>query len=150
MASSSRSIRSQEAGQASALAGLDPAWGITAVRIAMGAILVVSGFQKLTNLAGVVGFFGSIGLPAPGVLAPLVALMELLGGILVLIGLRPRWIAVWFVGEFLVTFLYVKLVRGAGWDAARIDLLMLVGAILLILAGAGQASVDGLRSRRDE
>ena len=66
-------------------------------------------------------------IPAPQGIGPVIAAGEVVGGLLILVGLRSRWVAKWFVGKFLVTAFCVKLGRGAGWDAARIDLMMLAG-----------------------
>lgn len=129
------------------LAGPFPGWGITAVRVMMAVILLVSAYLKITNLAGAISFFGRLGIPLPEVLAPLDTTMELVGGLLILVGFASRWIGLWFIGEFLVTAFYVKLPR-VGWDDARIDLMMLAAAVMLVLAGSGKASVDELLMKR--
>ena len=129
-----------------ALAAVDPAWGITAVRVMAGIILIVAGYGKFAGgLGGFSGFIGSLGFPAPGVLGPLVAVLELVGGLLVLVGFKVRWIALLLIAEFLVTTFVIKL-RGMGWDASRIDFMMLAAAVMLLLAGAGKASVDDIWS----
>ena len=131
-----------------ALEGVAPGWGITAVRVTMGIILIVAGFQKFAGgLGGFAGFVGSAGIPAPGLMAPLVAVLELVGGLLVLLGVGTRWLGVLFVLEFLVVAFVVKLPR-TGWDATRIDFMMLAGSLMLFLAGAGKASVDEMLLRR--
>jgi putative oxidoreductase len=48
------------------------------------------GWGKLTHLDKVTQFFASLSLPAPGVAALLVALVELVGGTLFLLGLASR------------------------------------------------------------
>lgn len=121
---------------------LDARWGIATVRILMGIILVVAGFQKwIGGIAGTVGFFTQIGVPVPQLMAPIVATGELVGGLLILLGLGARLVALWFVAEFLVTSFVVKLPR-QGWDPTRIDLLMLAGSVMLVLAGAGKLALD--------
>ena len=135
--------------EAGPLAGLDPRWGITAVRLTMGVILIVAGLTKwLNGVGGMANFLGQIGIPVPGVLGPWVAIQELIGGMLVLLGIKVRWVALFFIVEFLVTAFYVKLARGQGWDASRIDLMMLAGAVMLLLAGAGKLSFDEWWARR--
>jgi putative oxidoreductase len=131
-----------------ALEGIHPGWGITAVRVAMGIILIVAGYMKFAGgLGGFAGFMTQVGIPMAGVMAPLVAVLELAGGVLVLLGVGARWLGVLFVLEFLVAAFVVKL-PNTSWDASRIDLMMLGGAIMLVLAGAGKASVDELLARR--
>src|SRR3954454_24139905 len=74
---------------------VDPAWGITVLRITMAIILIVAGYQKWANgIGGTVGFFGKLGIPLPGVLGPYIGLQELVGGILLLIGFQVRWLAI--------------------------------------------------------
>jgi putative oxidoreductase len=130
-----------------ALEDIHPGWGITAVRAMMGIILIKAGLDKLPNLAGFAGFLGQIGFPAPEVMAPFIGILELVGGILVLVGFGAHWLGLIFLVEFLVTTFIVKLPR-MGWDPTRIDLMMLAGALMLLLAGAGKASVDEMLARR--
>jgi putative oxidoreductase len=117
----------------------------------VGVILVVAGSQKwLSGIGGFVGFVTQLGIPVPQLVGPLIATGELVGGLLVLMGFGARWISVWFICEFLVTSMYVKLGRGAGWDAARIDLMLLVANVLLLLAGPGAVALDEWLLRRRE
>jgi len=136
----------EEAGRARApgLAGIAPAWGITVVRLMMGIILIEAGLSKWVHgIAGTVGYFGQIGIPAPGVLGPWVGAQELIGGILVLLGFKVRWVAILFVVEFLVTTFYVKVFNPKiGFEAARPDLMLLAAALMLIVAGAGKLALD--------
>jgi uncharacterized membrane protein YphA (DoxX/SURF4 family) len=127
----------------------EPTWGITVVRLMMGAILVIAGTQKwLAGIGGFIGFVTSLGIPAPGIVGPVVAAGEVIGGLLVLLGLGARWAGLWFVCEFLVTSLYVKIGRGAGFDAARIDLMILAGALMLVIGGAGALALETILTGR--
>jgi putative oxidoreductase len=129
----------------------DPRWGITVVRLMAGVILVVAGTQKWAGgIGGFVGFVTNLGIPLPQVVAPLIATGEVLGGLLLLLGLGARWVGLWFVCEFLVTSLYVKLGHGQGWDPARIDLMLLAASVMLLLTGAGALAVDEWLARRRE
>jgi putative oxidoreductase len=101
----------------------------------------------INGIGGFAGFVGQVGFPAPEVVAPLIAILELVGGALVLVGLATRWLAILFVVEFIVTSFVIKLPR-TGWDASRIDLTMLAAALLLFLAGPGALALDAMLSRR--
>jgi putative oxidoreductase len=144
-------VLERERVEARPLAVVDPGWGIAAVRIMMGIILVVAGAQKWINgVGGLVGFFGQAGIPAPGVMAPFIAALELIGGLLILLGVRVRWVALLFVAEFLVAAFYVKMFNPrVGYDAARIDLMLVAAAVMLVLAGAGKLSFDEWWARRN-
>ncbi len=127
---------------------LDARWGIATVRILMGVILVVAGLQKwLGGIGGTVGFFTQLGIPMPQVMGPIIATGEVVGGLLILLGLGARWVALWFVAEFLVISLVVRLPR-QGWDASRLDLMMLAGSMVLFLVGAGKLALDDAVARR--
>ncbi|MBI2158680.1 MAG: DoxX family protein [Candidatus Rokubacteria bacterium] len=122
--------------------GINPAWGITAVRLAVAIILIVAGYQKFAGgIPGVQAFMGKVGIPLPGLMGWYIPILELVGGILLLIGLAGRWVGLLVTLEFIVAAFYVKFPT-QGWSAGRIDLTILAGAILLFLAGSGKASVD--------
>jgi putative oxidoreductase len=128
---------------------LDARWGVAVIRLTMGVILVLAGLEKWAGgIGGTINFFTQLGIPASQVIGPVIAAGEVIGGLLILAGFRSQWVALWFVCEFLVTAFYVKLGRGAGLDAARIDLMMLAGSVMLVLVGAGMVSVDEWQARR--
>lgn len=62
-------------------------------RILLALIFITSGFGKIAGFAGVVGYIGSKGLPAASVVAVLTILVELGGGLAVLVGFLSRWAA---------------------------------------------------------
>ena len=127
---------------------LHPGWGVAAVRIMAGIVLVYAGWGKLTG--GIEQFTGGMtqmGLPAAEVLAPLVVAFELVGGLLILVGAGARWLGIVMVVQFLILALYVQ-IPSRGFDAARLDLMMLAAGLMLVLAGAGKASVDEHLARR--
>ena len=125
--------------------------GIALIRVVMGVMLIYSGYLKWIAMDGTVGFFGMVQIPAPGVLAPVIGAGEVLGGILLVLGLGMRYVPWWFIAMFVVTTVYVKLPREApifGYDAARIDIMLLVGNIVLLLEGAGAFALDTYLARR--
>lgn len=60
-------------------------------RVLLAAIFIIAGFQKITGYAGTAGWMSSMGVP--GALLPLVILLELGGGIAILLGVMTRWAA---------------------------------------------------------
>jgi putative oxidoreductase len=62
-------------------------------RILLALMFVMSGFGKLGNIAGTAGYIASGGLPFPSVLAVLVGLLELFGGLALAVGFKARWAA---------------------------------------------------------
>jgi putative oxidoreductase len=127
------------------IAGINPGWGITAVRVTMALIFIVAGYKKIfiTGLGNVAVGFAKNGFPIPAVTGTYIAGLELVGGVLLLIGLFGRWLGLLYAAEFVVAAFWVK-IPSLGFEAGRIDLMLLAGGILLFLAGSGQAAVDTL------
>ena len=65
-------------------------------RVFLSLIFIVSGFNKITDYAGTQGYMESMGVPA--LMLPLVIILELLGGIAILIGFKTRIVALLFIG----------------------------------------------------
>src|SRR5438093_6927386 len=73
--------------------GINPGWGLTLVRLSMGLIFMAHGYQKfMGGMAGVAGYFAKVGVPMPELMAPVIATVELLGGILLILSLATRWV----------------------------------------------------------
>src|SRR3989442_14402591 len=126
---------------------IHPDWGIQVVRIMTGLLFAVDGYQKFARGLGDVSvYFAKISIPFPGVMAPFIATLELIGGILLILGLFTRVVGALFAVEMLVTTVWVKLALGAGWNASDLDRMLLVAAILMVLAGPGAAAVDNLQA----
>jgi len=118
-------------------------------RVLLASIFIWSGFGKLTDFTGVVGGIAAKGLPMPTVLAALAVAMELGGGILLLIGLRARWIGLLFV----IFLLVITPIYHDFWNAAA-DAVMsqkinfmkniaIAGGMLMVFAfGPGRYSLD--------
>ncbi|QPC86840.1 DoxX family membrane protein [Mesorhizobium sp. NBSH29] len=116
-------------------------------RILLSIMFILAGFSKLMGLAGTAGFFGSLGLPAPMIVAVLVGLLELLGGIAILIGFQTR-IAALALGVF--TLAATALAHMNFGDPMQVLLLqknlgVAGGFFILAAAGAGLYSVDAKR-----
>jgi len=127
------------------LIGIDPGWGITAVRVATAAVFIVAGYTKffVWGLPRVTENMAKYGLPAPKVFAYLAAGGELIGGVALLVGLFGRWLGVFYTIEFAIAFFWVKL-RTAGFADGRLDLMLLAAGLLFLLAGPGRAALDSL------
>ncbi len=62
-------------------------------RVLLALMFVIAGFGKLTNIDGTAGYVASGGLPFPAVLAVVVGLLELFGGLAIIAGFKARWAA---------------------------------------------------------
>ncbi|HMJ17626.1 MAG TPA: DoxX family protein [Gemmatimonadaceae bacterium] len=124
--------------------------GLAVLRVAVAAVFINHGRQKLFvyGFAGVTGAFTQMGVPFPGIMGPLIGLLEFFGGIALLLGLLTRLLAVGFVCDMLGAILLVQLKRG--FSAYELEFLLLGSSLALALMGAGRFSVDALLSARQE
>ncbi len=70
-------------------------------RIALALLFVTSGFAKARGFAGTAGYIASKGLPLPEVGAAIAVAVELLGGLMIVVGWKARWAAL-AIAVFLV------------------------------------------------
>src|SRR5690349_14442241 len=130
--------------------GVHPDWGITVVRLMTGFLFAIHGYQKFAGgISGATAFFTKVAIPFPGLMAPFIAILELVGGILLLLGVATRIVAGLFVIEMLVTTLWVK-IPSAGWNSSDLDRMLLVACVLFVLAGPGAAALDRFWWERDQ
>lgn len=108
------------------------------IRLALGAVFVVHGIPKLLYPGDSAPFFGQIGIPAPAVTALVVGAIELIGGILLVIGFGTRAAAALLAVDMLGAIILVKFRTGfvGGWE---FDLVLLAGALSLVLSAPGSA-----------
>lgn len=116
------------------------------LRIGVGVIFIYHGWGKLTGIEGVQGFFGNIGIPLPAVMAWVVALIEFFGGIMVLFGAYAKIPYLLLAIIMVVALLTVKI--GQGFEAARIDMMLLLTNLALFFLGSGRYSIDHKMSTR--
>jgi putative oxidoreductase len=119
------------------------------LRVAIGLILIPHGAQKLFGWFGGAGFtrfvqiFESIGYKPGTVWVTLVALTELVGGILLVLGLFTRAAALAVV-IFMIVAVHFTSAKGFFWtqQGAEYSLLILVVALVFLIRGGGDYSVD--------
>ncbi len=116
-------------------------------RILIAVIFLLSGFGKLTAISGTAGYFGAMGLPVPTVTAIVVGLIELLGGLAILVGFQTR-ITAWGLAIFTIA---TALVAHTGWaDQNQMihflkNLAITGGFLVLASSGPGAYSIDAKR-----
>ena len=139
--------------------GTGPA--ISLLRVVVGVMLAWHGYRKFADgLDGFEGFLDFLGLPAVGLLAFVVAALELVGGILLAVGLGTRPVAALFIIHFALIFFWVKLVKlepvllvGGESPGVELDLIYLTSAVFFLVVGPGPVSLDrilGLEGDRVE
>ena len=123
-------------------------------RILLAFIFVRYGFDKIVSFEGTARYIASKGLPMPAVLATLALIVELGGGLLVVVGLFTRWAALALaVFCFMTAFLFHPYwsLPAANQMAEQIsfwkDLALAGGLLVLAAFGPGTISFDARRSR---
>jgi putative oxidoreductase len=118
-------------------------------RILLATLFIWSGWGKLIGFSDTAGFIGSQGLPMPQVLAAIAVAVELGGGILLLIGLKARWVALALV----VFLIVITPIFHNYWDApaaqARLqeinfmkNIAIMGGMFMVAAFGPGRFSID--------
>jgi putative oxidoreductase len=111
----------------------------------MSVIFILAGFQKLQDPGGTAQYFAHVHIPIPDVAVWVAIVIELLGGLLLLIGFKARWVALILAIFCLVTGFGVHLPVG---DQANMinflkNLAMAGGFLYVFAFGAGVLSIDG-------
>lgn len=104
------------------------------LRLVWGIIFIAHGLPKLLDAARTAGFFGSLGVPMPAVSAIIVGLIEVVGGLCVIVGVQVRLAAALLALTMVGAIALVKFPLGfvGGWE---FDLALFAGALSLLLSG---------------
>jgi len=119
------------------------------VRLIVGWVFLSEGIQKFLFPATLgVGRFTQIGIPDPQIMAPFVGVVEILCGVLLVIGLLTRLATIPLLIVISVALWTTKipiLMKQGFWQMAheaRTDFCMVFGLIFLLIVGAGRLSFD--------
>ena len=127
---------------------------LLAIRLYWGWQFAQTGWGKMHNIGKIAGFFASLNIPFPGFNAPFVSTLEFAGGILLMVGLFSRPIALLLAGDMLVAY----------WTADRDALTavfsdpgkfyvadpytFLFASLMVLILGAGLFAVDTYIAKR--
>ena len=146
--------------------------GLLLLRLIVGGLFVVHGYPKLlggperpvspeaarylgagfvqamqTGQAGFAEMLRGMGVPMPGVMAPVVGAVEFLGGLLLMLGWFTRLAAILLSADMVVAIRKVHWQNGLVAPAGSEFPLSLLGACLaLFFTGPGKISVDALQA----
>lgn len=125
-------------------------YGPLAGRILIVLIFVLSGFGKITGFEGTVGYIASKGLPLPQLAAIGSIIVELGGGILLIIGWKARWAAAAMLVFTALAALFFHNFWAVPPDQAQNQMIhfmknisMIGGLLFVVVHGSGPLSVDG-------
>ena len=126
---------------------------VVIARILLALMFVLAGFGKLTGLEGTAGYIASKGLPAPMLLAVVAGVVELVAGVLLIIGWQARWAALALAAFTVVAsvifhnFWAMPAAQQMTQQLMFMKNIGVVGGLLLVFAfGAGSLSLDARRN----
>ncbi|VXB99399.1 DoxX family protein [Citricoccus sp. K5] len=121
-------------------------WGLLVTRVVLGVVLVAHGWQKFTEwgIAGTTASFQEMGVPAPPVSALIASIVELGGGILLILGLFTTVAGILAALTMLGAVLFVHaphgvFVAGNGWELVAV---IGLASLVFALVGPGRLSLD--------
>jgi putative oxidoreductase len=111
-------------------------------RILLGHIFLLAGINKISGYEGTAGYMEAMGVP--GALLPLVIILEIVGGLALIIGFKTKWAALALAG---FTALAAVLFHADLSDQMQMILFMknwaITGGLLMVFVyGAGELSLD--------
>ncbi len=119
-------------------------------RLSIGWIFMTSGWGKMKNLDSVIEYFSSLGIPFANLQAPLVSVIELIGGLALMFGLGTRYFSAMLIG-----IMVVALLTAHAEDISNIADLFRIYEFMYILImgylgifGAGKLSLDHLLKKK--
>jgi putative oxidoreductase len=124
-------------------------------RILIALIFVLSGFSKIGGFDGTVGYIASKGLPLPALGAVIAIVVELFGGIALILGLYTRWVALAMAlftlaaAVFFHNFWGVPAEQMMNQNIHFMKNISMIGGLLTVFAfGAGAFSLDARRGKQ--
>jgi putative oxidoreductase len=114
-------------------------------RLLLSSVFIWAGFGKLMNPSGTAGYFASLHIPVPSVAVWVVIIVELIGGLMLLVGLKTRWVAAALAIFCLITGFAIHLPVGDTPNMVNFykNLAMTGGFLYVVSFGAGALSIDG-------
>jgi putative oxidoreductase len=111
-------------------------------RILLALMFVVAGLNKISGYSGMQGYMESMGVP--GALLPLVIALEVLGGVVLMLGWHTRLAAFLLAGfTILATLIFHSNIGDQTQMLFFMKNLAIVGGLLLVVSlGAGPYSID--------
>ncbi|MEK7612908.1 MAG: DoxX family protein [Patescibacteria group bacterium] len=118
-------------------------WALLFVRLASGLVFLTHGWAKLMSLRGAESFFSGLGLP-PGT-AAFIAVVETVGGLMLVLGIAPRLAGLVLGVEMLIALLLVGVPSGD----YELELLLAASAFAVFFAGAGAYAAYSMEHKND-
>jgi putative oxidoreductase len=118
-------------------------WALLFVRLAAGYIFLSHGWMKLMSLRGADTFFSGLGLP-PGT-AIFIAVVETVGGLMLMLGIAPRLAGLVLGIEMLVALLLVGIPKAD----FELELLLAAASFAVFFAGSNLYALHSMEHKHD-
>jgi putative oxidoreductase len=120
------------------------------MRLTLGAVFITTGWGKLHGLDDLTAFFQTLGIPLPSLNAAVVASTEFFGGLLILVGLGTRLVALPLAFTMVIAIFTARWseVDGVATLAGFVETSYLVMFLALVIGGPGAISLDSALHRR--
>jgi putative oxidoreductase len=122
---------------------------LLAIRLYWGWQFAETGWGKVNNIEKVTGFFTTLGIPFPGLNAHFVAGVELIGGLLLVLGLASRLTGMVLTVNMLVAYItadreaLLSIFSDPDKFTGATPYTFLFASLIVLIFGAGKLSVDG-------
>src|SRR5882757_2860785 len=127
---------------------------LLAVRLYWGWQFMQTGWGKLSNINRVVGFFTDLGIPTPVLNAYFVSALEFGGGLLLILGLGSRLIALPLVIDMIVAYITAdrealfSIISAPDKFSAAAPFTFLIASLIVLIFGPGKVSADAFLTGR--
>ena len=129
---------------------LNPNVGLLILRLVLGIIMIVHGYPKLVGFGGTAGYFASAGIPLPTLAAAFATVVEVVGGLLMILGVAADIAGLLFAIDMLGAMLFVHIKNGFSIQNGGIEFPLALMAMALTIAFAGPGTlVLGRRTHAD-
>ncbi|WP_166351151.1 DoxX family membrane protein [Phytoactinopolyspora limicola] len=108
-------------------------------RIGIGAVFIAHGWQKLFDygIDGVAASFDQMDVPLPTAAAWFSALVELVGGAALIIGVATPVVALFLLADMVGAYIFVHAGNGMFVEQGGAELVLALGAASIVFAGLG-------------
>ena len=122
-------------------------WVLTLIRWSSAVVFIVFGLGKFVDHASETASFNGYGLPEPAAFVDLIGILELVAGLLLLIGLGSRAAAALLACDMVGAVVLSGILHGETISLTLAPALLLA-MLMLVVLGPGRASLDGLAAAK--
>lgn len=122
-------------------------WVLTLIRWSSAVVFIVFGLGKFSEHASETASFSGYGLPEAAVFVDTIGILELVAGLLLLIGLGSRAAAALLAADMVGAVILSGILHGETISLTLAPALLLAMLVLVVL-GPGRASLDGLAAAK--